>query len=237
MAPKHTTGVLGAGGKTGKACVDTLLQQGHSVRAIVRDPSKYTDAFPANNSKLKVVPGDVTDPESLKSALAGCDSLIFAASGTGYWSAKDVDFLGVQHAAAAAKAVKAHTVLVSSNLVTPTLRNRVHPIRILLNNMRWGLMDYKFKGEEAVRAGGGDYTIIRPGGLGDGPAGQAKLIARQGDKGVGQVRRADVAAVCVAALSDPAAKNVTLELVSEKGGEVLPLAQQLAGIFAGLKRD
>jgi hypothetical protein len=28
----------------------------------------------------------------------------------------------------------------------PWLQNRWHPIRLLLNNIRWGLMDAKFKG-------------------------------------------------------------------------------------------
>ena len=53
---------------------------------------------------------------------------------------------GVERAAAAAKAQGAeHFVLVSSMLVTP--KNRWHPIRLLLNNIRWSLMDEKFAGE------------------------------------------------------------------------------------------
>lgn len=35
--------------------------------------------------------GDVTDPASLREALAGCSGIIFAASGKGYWSADGVD--------------------------------------------------------------------------------------------------------------------------------------------------
>lgn len=38
----------------------------------------------------------------------------------------------------------AHVVLVTSMLVTP--KNRWNPIRLLLNNIRYGLMDSKFKG-------------------------------------------------------------------------------------------
>lgn len=83
--------------------------------------------------------------------------------------------------------------------------------------------------------------MVRPGGLTDGPAGQALLVAAQGDKGSGRVARADVAAACVAALGDPAAKNVTLELVSKpaagEGAAVPPLAAQLKGLFSGLQPD
>lgn len=54
---------------------------------------------------------------------------------------------GVGNAAAAAKAAgAARMVLVSSMLVHPD--NRWHPIRILLNNIRYSLMDKKFAGAQ-----------------------------------------------------------------------------------------
>ena len=99
-------------------------------------------------------------------------------------------------------------------------------------------------GEEALRRSGVDYCVVRPGGLTDGPAGQATLTAQQGDRASGRVSRADVAAVCVAALTDAAASRRTLELVDAKptpGGAAPPppppLDQQLAGLFAGLSPD
>ena len=106
-------------------------------------------------------------------------------------------------------------------------------------------MDQKFKAEEYIRSSGMKYTIVRPGGLKDGPAGEKTLVVQQGDTSAGSVARADVAAVCVAALADPAAKNVTLELFSESSagaaGEqkkvLVPFADQLKNIFSGLKQD
>lgn len=70
--------------------------------------------------------------------------------------------------------------------------------------------------------------------------------AGQGDHSwnPGSVARADVAAVCVEALTNPGAHNVTLELSSEKppqGGEVAapvpPLEQQVKELWAALKPD
>ena len=59
--------------------------------------------------------------------------------------------------------------------------------------------------------------------------------AAQGDSGsAGRIARADVARVCVAALSAPAAKNVTLELFSKDGSTT---ADQMSTIFNGLKPD
>lgn len=56
-------------------------------------------------------------------------------------------------------------------------------------------------GEELLRKAGLPYTVVRPGGLTDDPAGQAQLAVAQGDKSSGRVARADVAAVAVAALT------------------------------------
>lgn len=229
--------VLGAGGRTGAECVAALEAAQKDVRAVVRDPSKYAASL-GSRKGVQLVTGDVSDPQSLRAAVAGSGGVIFAASGSGFWSAKGVDFEGVANVAEAVKEAggQQRVVLVSSCLVSP--HNRWNPIRIMLNNLRWSLMDYKYKGEEALRRSGVSYTIVRPGGLTSEPAGQARLKVAQGDHGSGRVSRADVAAVCVAALTDPAARNVTLELLSAPAdGEPAPLAQQLRGLFAGLKPD
>jgi uncharacterized protein YbjT (DUF2867 family) len=73
---------------------------------------------------------------------------------------------------------------------------------------------WKGKGEDAVRASGVPYTIVRPGGLTDKPGGQSGVRLEQGDKGTGFIPRGDVARVCVAALKSPAARNRTFELYS-----------------------
>ena len=49
-------------------------------------------------------------------------------------------------------------------------------MRMLLNNIRYGLMDNKLKGEDLLRQSGATYTIVRPGGLTNGPAGKEKLV-------------------------------------------------------------
>ena len=82
--------VLGAGGPTGRECVKRLLEDGEQVKAVVRDPKKYEGAFPADRN-LQVVPGDVTDASSLRTAFDGARGVIFAASGKTYFSASEVD--------------------------------------------------------------------------------------------------------------------------------------------------
>ncbi len=48
--------VFGAGGGVGFECVQHLLKNGHTVRAVVRSPEKYADKFP-KDPRLTVAKG------------------------------------------------------------------------------------------------------------------------------------------------------------------------------------
>ncbi|GLI61952.1 hypothetical protein VaNZ11_004514 [Volvox africanus] len=226
--------VLGAAGQTGLECVKRLLAVSDlPTRAIVRDPTKLAAALEPSD-KLQIIQGDVTNPASLREVLQGARGVIFAAAGKGYWSAADVDFKGVQNVAEVAKDVGVErVVLVSSMLVTR--KHWLHPLRILLNNLRFGLMDNKLKGEAALRDSGIEHTIVRPGGLGSGPGGQCTFVAGQGDvMSLGNINRADVAAVCVEALTNPGAKNITLELAAKPGPPEVGYEAGLKHLWKGL---
>lgn len=229
--------VLGAGGPTGAECVKRLLEATSlPVRAVVRDPSKYVDKFPKDEPRLEVVAGDVTDQESLNKALQGAKGVIFAASGVGYWSAKAVDYEGVVKTANAAKAAGGvqRVVLVSSMLSDPA--NRWHPVRILLNNIRYSLMDYKFQSEEALKHSGVGWTVVRPGGLTTGERGKNVIAIDRDLKeevGMGSIPRADVASVCVEALTNPKAANAKFSIYCRKKPEE-PLEGDYAAHIAGL---
>jgi len=69
--------VTGATGKVGGAVARALLERGDEVRALVRDPAKAGRLLPGD---VELVPGDVTDPESVERAVAGCE-LVFNAMG------------------------------------------------------------------------------------------------------------------------------------------------------------
>jgi uncharacterized protein YbjT (DUF2867 family) len=81
-------------------------------------------------------------------------------------------------------------------------------------------LKWKAKGEAHLRTSGLAYTIVRPGGLTDDPAGQTGLELQQGEEGSGRIARADVAAVMITALDNPAAVGKTFEAVSNKSAPV-----------------
>ncbi|MFD9717542.1 NAD(P)H-binding protein [Streptomyces sp. NPDC059076] len=73
--------VTGATGTVGSQIVQQLLNRGHSVRALTRNPE--TAAFPAG---VDVVQGDLTDPASLAPALTGVTGLHLITFGGPYFA-------------------------------------------------------------------------------------------------------------------------------------------------------
>jgi uncharacterized protein YbjT (DUF2867 family) len=83
----------------------------------------------------------------------------------------------------------------------------------------------KAAADEALRASGLDYTIVRPGGLTDDPGTGLVSIAERLDRG--QIPRADAAAVLLACLDGPGTIGKSFDLV---GGET-PIAEALAALL------
>lgn len=73
--------VTGATGFVGAHSVQALLDAGHEVRLLVRDPRRIAPALgPLGADAVGHVVGDVTDPGSVHRALDGCDAVLHAAS-------------------------------------------------------------------------------------------------------------------------------------------------------------
>ncbi|MSZ88250.1 MAG: NAD(P)H-binding protein, partial [Actinobacteria bacterium] len=95
-APGSVTGsprkvlVAGATGYIGRRLVAELVEAGHSVRAIARNPAKLADEEWAD--RVEIVTGDVLDPASLVPAFAdvsGAYYLVHSIGGSGDWEERD----------------------------------------------------------------------------------------------------------------------------------------------------
>lgn len=227
-AAPRTVLVAGATGRTGTAVVGQLLAEGYTVRALVRDPVKAKAAF---GDKLSYFTADVTDPATLAPAMQGVDAVISAIGAKGAKGASRpevIDYAGVRNLAVAASVAGVKQfVLVSSRGAT----QENNP----LNRLFGDVLVWKLKGEDALRTSGVPYTIIRPGGLGDGKPGEKAFVIEQGDKSAGQttIARADLATICVQALRYTEALNRTFEVNTVEGS---PMTDWRAR-FAKLKPD
>ncbi len=199
--------VAGATGGTGRALVTNLQKQGYRVRAFVRDTDKARVVL---GDQVEYAEGDVRDMQTVQAALQGATYLISsigAGRGDPENGPEQVDFGGVKNLATAAAANGIEQfVLVSSSGVT----HEDHVLNKMMNN----LLVWKFRGEEALRASGVPYTVVRPGGLVNGAGGSEALVFAQGDTTSGRINREDVALVCIAALGNAEALNKTFETYS-----------------------
>lgn len=93
----------------------------------------------------------------------------------------------------------------------PGLNLEEEPPAVRLNDQLGGILTWKLRGEDAIRGSGIPYTIIRPCALTEEPGGKP-LIFEQGDNIRGKVSREDIAELCVQALEQTKACNVTFEV-------------------------
>jgi uncharacterized protein YbjT (DUF2867 family) len=209
MAMEEIFLVAGATGRLGQQIVSRLLRQNKHVRALVRDRLKGRALLGEN---LELAQGDTRQIDTLHEAVQNVTTVI-CVTGTrtadGANNPQAVDYEGVRNLAHAAKGAGVqHFILVSSLGVT----HEDHPL-----NKMGRVLEWKKKGEDALRASGLNYTIIRPGGLTDEPGGQRALKLDQGDKISGRVSRADTADISLHALNNPQARNATFEVVEMEG--------------------
>jgi putative NADH-flavin reductase len=64
--------VLGGGGRTGKYLVTRLLNQGYSLKLLLRHP----EDFFLKHQSVEIMKGDAIDPEAIRTLLEGCQAVI-----------------------------------------------------------------------------------------------------------------------------------------------------------------
>jgi putative NADH-flavin reductase len=190
--------VFGATGGTGRQVVEQALAAGHHVTALVRDPAKLSLIHPA----LTVKRGNVLTPEDVFNTVSGADAVIVSLGST----SNNPDSVVSQGTAnvvdAMQKAGVARLIVVTSLGVGESKDQVPFFFKALMATALRKTMQDKEAQEKLVKASGLDWTIVRPGGLTDGPrTGQyrygldPKLVA-------GQVSRADVAEFVLKQLTD-----------------------------------
>ncbi|MEM7793160.1 MAG: SDR family oxidoreductase [Cyanobacteria bacterium P01_C01_bin.118] len=196
--------VIGATGKTGHWVTTQLASSKLSTRAMVREQSKaeFTDA-------VEVVTGDVLKPDTLKTAMTGCDAVICATGAAPSFDVTgpyQVDFVGTKNLVDTAKTVGIKRFVIVSSLCVSKF---FHPL-----NLFWLVLFWKKQAEDYIVKSGLTYTIVRPGGLRSEDSGEPVVMSGADTLFEGGIARQKVAEVCIAALSEPAAENKIVEIVT-----------------------
>ena len=199
--------VAGASGGTGQHLIRQLLDAGHVVRGLSRNPDAARER---TGLDIEWVQGDVRDPATLSAVMAGVDYVqcaVGAREPFGPNRPEIVDYKGVTHLVDAAKeagSVKRFVLLSSANVTIVG-----HGFNKGFNN----LLIWKYLGEDHLRRSGIPYAIVRPPQLLDEDGSVSGIRIQQGDLGgPGQMPREDLATVMVEAMTSQHTQNTTFEI-------------------------
>lgn len=191
--------VVGGNSGTGAQVVRIAVQQGHQVTCLSRSGSA---SLPEGVRDLR---GDALQTEVVRSAVAGADAVVVTVGGarrSGRHRAQ------VTHGVIAAmRDAGVRRLIVHSSLgVGDSMQLMPAPARMFARTVLGQALADHAEQEAAVAASGLDWTVVRPGGLSDGPATGAYIAqdTAEGRPMKGMISRADVATHIVHILDDPA---------------------------------
>lgn len=207
--------VAGASGRVGRYVISHLKDDGRRFRSLTRSRATAIERWGDSYIKMNWVEGDVRDAPRMRQIMKGVTDVICVIGSSeisGPNSPEFVDYGGVVNLVDAAKEVGAgHFVLLTAIGVT----DPEHPF----NKATKGALEWRFKGEEYLRASGLDYTIVRPAGLVNRPGGEQGLLIEQGDNWRPLLRstlsRDDLSLVLIASLKNPGTQNATFEIAND----------------------
>ena len=197
--------IVGGSGKVAKEMITQLHSRGDEAVAIFRNADR-SDELTELGAVPVVLDIETAGVEELTGALAGADAVVFSAGAGGGDPARTraVDFDGAVKTLAATKAAG-----VSRFVIVSAIGAGEKPSGDMGDMQPY--YEAKHDADVAVTESALDYTIVRPGGLTD-DAGTGRITV--GDKVErGNIPRADVAAVVIAALDDPRTIGHAWELV------------------------
>lgn len=157
--------VTGATGFVGGHIVRRLVDEGYSVRALVRSTARARDRFPTallNSKAITLSGGSLSDPDALNALVRGCVACIHLVGIIRQGRGQRFETVHVDGVRSLVNACKDHN---------PAMR-LVHMSALGVGpDPRGGYRDTKHRGAQVVRTSSLKWTIVRPG-LIHGPDGE-----------------------------------------------------------------
>lgn len=179
--------LFGATGGTGRQVLDQALAQGYRIRALVRDPTKL-----AERDGLTLIQGDVLEQSAVDRCIAGSDAVICVLGSHG--GGEPVEDRGTDRILAAMRTHgQRRLIAVTSMGVGDSIDQVAAFFRAIMKLTLKRVMEAKERQEQAIMASDLDWTIVRPGGLTDGPRTGSYRSGLDKSIKATRVSRADVA--------------------------------------------
>jgi uncharacterized protein YbjT (DUF2867 family) len=181
--------VLGATGRTGQPLVSELLERGHDVTVLVRDPAKLGAVADA----VTVVTGSATDRDALQQVITGADAVVSALGPTN----KEPD-LHTRTAALLVELLPAHGRFVGvsgAGIDVPGDQKggRDKAISFMIQKLGGAVVQDKPREYEVFAGSNLDWTLARPPRLQDGPATGTHVHDAHKPGKSSSIKRADLA--------------------------------------------
>lgn len=207
--------IAGGHGKIALLLGKLLVERGHAVFGLIRDPAQEDDLHAVG---VEPVICDLEGDDDVAEALSGAEAVVFAAGagpGSGAERKRTMDLGGAVKLIDAAKVegVERYVMISSMGAADPPAEG---------GDVFGEYLRAKAGADRALEGSGLAYTIVRPGRLTDEEPTGLVQIGEHLDRG--EIPRADVAAVLAAVLEASNAVRKTFDLVS---GET-PILQAIA---------
>jgi uncharacterized protein YbjT (DUF2867 family) len=189
--------IFGATRNTGFETARLLRSRGNHVTAVVR-PGANAEAL--TSLGVSTLAADAFDAGSLRRALAGiaCDAVVCSLGNTPSAPQK-VDHIGVANVVDACAAAQIKRFVLVSSIGAGNSRP---VLSAQAERFLGAVCALKTLGEDHLKSSGLGFTIIRPGGLGRGPA-TGRGVLSEDPMVSGGIQRAEAARLIVQCLDDP----------------------------------
>jgi nucleoside-diphosphate-sugar epimerase len=212
--------IAGGHGKIAMELTRLLDERGDQVRSLIRNPDHAEEVRAKGAVEAIVCDLESSEDERVAEAVGEADVIVFAAGagpGSGPERKESMDYGGVVKLLAAAEHNHIPRFVVISSMGADSAHEGEETFDVYLRA--------KGRADDAVRASGLDYLIVKPGGLTDDPPSGTVEAGESVERG--QISRADVAAVLATLLRDGKPAR-TIEVVSGRT-PIEGLADRLGG--------
>ena len=197
--------VAGGHGQVAQHLERLLVDRGHAASGLIRNPDHADDLRKVGAEPVLC---DLEAEGDVAAAVSGADAVVFAAGagpGSGAARKRSMDLGGALKLIDAAKANGIHRYVIVSAMGAsdPPAQG---------GDSYGEYLRAKAEADRALADSGLDFTIVRPGRLTDDPP--TGMVAAGPDVGRGEISRADVAAVLVAALENDGTIGKAFNLVA-----------------------